>query len=72
MVESSAPKRIYKEEKKKENSYTYWVRKDINEKHNVQILPQKIEDPNLIRQLSQKSEDMSKAAQSAWNTAGTW
>lgn len=59
---------------KKESSYTYWVNKNAqnfpqNQNKDL-IMPQKIEDPEMIRQLSQQSQP--KQGASVWNKGGTW
>ena len=63
----SAPKEI---KLKKENSYTYWKRDDINDgPKQVKILPMQINDTPLAQQLTNTQRD---EGASAWNSAQTW
>ena len=59
---------------KKQSSYTYWVQnnKDQFPQHkDTQIIaPQKINDPELLKQIEQQNQ-FNKSG-SAWNKAGTW
>ena len=60
------------EQRKKEASYTYWVKNDKEQfpqhLNKDLIAPKKIDDPELLK----KIESQQNANGSAWNKAGTW